>query len=257
MKRGPGGFSAVREEISRSASEKSSTSRPKESSLLARIQPRSDAGGHRRNARSADRARFRNWIAWVQILCRRTKNNPVLIGEPGVGKTAIVEGLAQKIADGDVPSFLSDKRISGARFVADRRRDQVSRAIRRTFENHHEGIDGEPERHYLHRPNCTRWWAPGRPKGRLDAANILKTGAYRAARFSASGRRHPPNTASRSKKTGRSNGVSRRSKCPRRPRTDAIRILFGIKERYEKISRGRVYGTRRIESAVLPHRLVF
>ena len=47
----------------------------------------------------------------VQILCRRTKNNPVLIGEPGVGKTAIVEGLAQRIADGDVPSFLSDKRI--------------------------------------------------------------------------------------------------------------------------------------------------
>ena len=47
----------------------------------------------------------------VQILCRRTKNNPVLIGEPGVGKTAIVEGLAQRIADGNVPSFLSDKRV--------------------------------------------------------------------------------------------------------------------------------------------------
>ena len=47
----------------------------------------------------------------IQILCRRTKNNPVLIGEPGVGKTAIVEGLAQKISDGDVPSFLADKRM--------------------------------------------------------------------------------------------------------------------------------------------------
>src|SRR5437667_12054285 len=47
----------------------------------------------------------------VQILCRRTKNNPVLIGEPGVGKTAIVEGLAQRIAEGDVPSFLAEKRI--------------------------------------------------------------------------------------------------------------------------------------------------
>src|SRR5439155_1626867 len=47
----------------------------------------------------------------VQILCRRTKNNPVLIGESGVGKTAIVEGFAQRISDGDVPSSLSDKRI--------------------------------------------------------------------------------------------------------------------------------------------------
>ncbi|MCZ8632590.1 MAG: AAA family ATPase, partial [Spiroplasma sp. Tabriz.8] len=47
----------------------------------------------------------------VRILSRRTKNNPVLIGEPGVGKTAVVEGLAQRIVRGDVPNNLADVRI--------------------------------------------------------------------------------------------------------------------------------------------------
>ena len=47
----------------------------------------------------------------IQILCRRTKNNPCLVGEPGVGKTAVVEGLAQRIADGNIPDLLSGKRI--------------------------------------------------------------------------------------------------------------------------------------------------
>ena len=51
----------------------------------------------------------------IQILARRTKNNPALIGEPGVGKTAIVEGLAQRIISGDVPALLLDKRVLAAR----------------------------------------------------------------------------------------------------------------------------------------------
>src|SRR6202165_3421718 len=102
-------LSQVREEIARSSSEKSSN-RPKESSLLSEFsrdltQAAMDGLLDPLIGRDYELERV------VQILCRRTKNNPVLIGEPGVGKTAIVEGLAQKVADGDVPSFLADKRI--------------------------------------------------------------------------------------------------------------------------------------------------
>ncbi len=103
-------LASVREDIVQLLNEKTAPVRPKETPLLAEF------------SRDLSEAAVKNQLDPLvgrgvelerlqQVLCRRTKNNAVLIGEPGVGKTAIVEGLAQKIACGDVPHFLADKRV--------------------------------------------------------------------------------------------------------------------------------------------------
>jgi len=110
----------------------------------------------------------------VQILSRKTKNNPVLLGDPGVGKTAIVEGLAQRIADGKCPDSLIDKRIlslSIANLVAGTKyRGEFEERIRRVIE---EASEAENEV-VLFIDELHTIIGAGSAEGSLDAANILK-----------------------------------------------------------------------------------
>ena len=107
------------------------------------------------------------------MLCRRTKNNAVLIGEPGVGKTAIVEGLAQKVVCGDVPHFLADKRI----LALDISLIVAGTKYRGQFEERLKAIMKE----LTENPNIIVFIdelhtlvGAGSAEGSLDAANILK-----------------------------------------------------------------------------------
>jgi ATP-dependent Clp protease ATP-binding subunit ClpC len=109
----------------------------------------------------------------VEILCRRTKNNPVLIGEPGVGKTAIVEGLAQRVVTSNVPSFLEGKRIlmldlslivAGTKYRG--QFEERLKLIMRELADNKQYIIFIDELHTL--------VGAGSAEGSLDAANILK-----------------------------------------------------------------------------------
>ena len=109
----------------------------------------------------------------IQILCRRTKNNPVLIGEPGVGKTAIVEGLAKRIVEGNVPEALADKRI----FSLDLGLTLAGTIYRGEFEGRLKQIIDEVKNN----PNLIIFidelhniMGAGSTSGSMDAANILK-----------------------------------------------------------------------------------
>ena len=110
----------------------------------------------------------------MQVLSRRTKNNPVLIGEPGVGKTAIVEGLAQRIVRGDVPDQLQNKRlvgidlgsmIAGTKFRGEFE-DRLKAVIKEIIDSNGEIICFIDELHTL--------VGAGRREGAIDAANMLK-----------------------------------------------------------------------------------
>ncbi len=168
----------------------------------------------------------------VQILCRRTKNNPVLIGEPGVGKTAIVEGLAQRIADGEVPSFLADKRIlaldlslivAGTKYRG--QFEERLKTIMKELMESQNSIIFIDELHTL--------VGAGSAEGSLDAANILKPALSRGE-IQCIGATTPGEYR---KSIEKDRSLERRFQAVKVPppnEADATKILFGIKDRYEK-----------------------
>ena len=183
----------------------------------------------------------------VQILCRRTKNNPVLIGEPGVGKTAIVEGLAQRIIRGEVPSFLENKRIlsldlslivAGTKYRG-QFEERLKQIMRELVENPQYVVFID-ELHTL--------VGAGSAEGSLDAANILKPALSRGE-IQCIGATTP---AEFRKSIEKDRSLERRFqavKVPPPSEEEAVSILDGVRERYEAFHQVR-YTDDAIEAAV-------
>ena len=190
----------------------------------------------------------------IQILSRRTKNNPILLGEPGVGKTAIAEGLAQRIADGDVPYMLQDKvvislsmasLVAGAKYRGEfeERLKSVIEEIRR-LGNIILFID---EMHTL--------VGAGAAEGALDAANILKPALSRGE-IQIIG----ATTLDEYKKyLEKDAALSRRFQTimlEEPSQEDAVKILLGLRSKYEEFHRA-VIQDEAVEAAVqLSHRYI-
>src|SRR6266480_600281 len=183
----------------------------------------------------------------VQILCRRTKNNPVLIGEPGVGKTAIVEGLAQRIVRGEVPSFLENKRIlsldislivAGTKYRG-QFEERLKQIMRELIDNP-QYIVFIDELHTL--------VGAGSAEGSLDAANILKPALSRGE-IQCIGATTP---AEFRKSIEKDRSLERRFqavKVPPPTEEKAVGILDGVRERYESFHQVR-YTDDALEAAV-------
>ncbi len=183
----------------------------------------------------------------IEILCRRTKNNPVLIGESGVGKTAIVEGLAQKIVDHSVPSFLENKRILSldlSLIVAGTKyRGQFEERLKKIMaelKENDENIVFIDELHTL--------VGAGSAEGTLDAANILKPALSRGE-IQCIG----ATTPSEFRRTiEKDRALERRFQSVKvQPPTEieALQIIRGIVERYEAFHQIR-YSKEALEAAV-------
>jgi ATP-dependent Clp protease ATP-binding subunit ClpB len=191
----------------------------------------------------------------MQILARRTKNNPVLIGEPGVGKTAIVEGLAQRIISGDVPDVLKTKKlvaldlsalVAGAKFRGEFE-ERLKAVVKEISESEGQIILFIDELHTL--------VGAGAAEGSMDASNILKPALARGEL-----RAIGATTLNEYKKYIEKDPALERRFQPvlvNEPTVeDTISILRGLKERYEVHHGVRIKDAAILAAATLSHRYI-